>query len=454
MFRKPRFPLPTVEKVRIEKQLVWLERRFGIEPIRAYSSLTSQSTQWQQWQTAAGTLGGIRLLRQEIYEGVQQRLPFVGNVCELIDWDGHSAVPRDPDIILLNPREQTSLEALLNRVASHLALRFIGSLGPQEKGDHDGITLAESLLVYFGFGVCAANMSLQTSQFTLGDQHAWHHQKYTESAARHFGVTLSYRVWLQGDSPHDLASSLRLDARTPFQKALSYLRLTGDTLFDPHRTAGLFDVQQVGSLMDWLWDATASQTAGVLQRVLDLTQPGSLSPDGEAEFLFRLLPELLHSSDASIRWLACRVADRFATVHSGVLEGLRDLLTDPDPRIRGEAVAAMIYGASAGEFQARDLLISLKDDDPQVVQVALQGLIYLRQTEEDLVPALLSLIRRSLNRVMGPMLDFLCAALDTVSTDAESHLREFLQTDNEEYLYVLQCLRAWRASGDLEEQPE
>jgi hypothetical protein len=438
MFRKPRFPLPTIEKVNIEYHLDWLARRFGDVPIRQHSSWSLQSGGLRPFLSASG------MDRQGILSLIADRFPFATAGCELVDWDGQAQVPPDPDVILLNPEEQTNPEALISRVACHLARRYLASLHPDQLETAELASLSELLPLYFGWGVFMANMALRTTQYTHGESHFWHHQKYTDSAARHFGVALAYRAWVRHDLPENLARALRPDARVPYLKTLKYLQRTGDSLFDPLRKNSLFVLQQFEQLEPLLDNASDSQTVAVLQRLLDISEPGSLDVDEACGFLFQRLPELLRHPDESVRTLACLAADRFGSASGEVLDGLRDLLSDPDPGIRKEATSSIIYLAPPGQLLARDLVVSLKDNDAKVVETAVKGLVFLQQQDEDVVPELLGLLRRALNLAAGVDPGFLMAALDTVSGDAERHIREYLQYDPEEVDAALGYLRGWR----------
>ena len=442
MFRKPRFPLPTIEKVNIEYHLDWLWRRFGISPIQDYSTFLTSSPELNPLRTATGIdISGLLGL-------VEDRYGFGNSGCELIKWDGYSKVPPDRDIILLDPSQQVNQGALIDRVAGHLSRRYLDSLPPEDFGRADPVLISELLPVYFGFGVFCANLSLRTTHYSHGESHYWHHQKNTSMAARHFGVALSYRTWIRDDANEELSRALRPDARVPYLRALDYLRRTEDSVFNPERQTSLFSIQDIWQLESLLEGATISATAGILQQLLELTKDRSPSmATRDLNFLYRRLPELLRSPDESIRVLACQAADRFGTVESDVLEGLKDLLSDPDSRIRKEATSSIIYLAPPGQLFARDLIILLKDDDPDVVAAAVKGLVFLQQKDEDVVPELLTLIRKGLNLGCGIDLSFLFGALDTVSTKTENHLSDFLQSDQAELRTALDYVRDWRAQA-------
>lgn len=438
MFRKVRFPLPTIEKVNIEYHLDWLLRRFGESPIHEHQTLTVRSPELTSFVTKAG------LDRVGIQQMIENRFPFDCSGCELIDWDGQAEVPPDPDIILLNPNEQVNPEAMINRIACHISRRFLASMDTTELEHADLTDLSELMTVYFGLGVFGANMALQTTQYTHGEWHYWQHQKYTDSAARHFGVALAYMSWIRNDPEEKLARALRPDARVPFQRALKYLQRTNDSLFDAATNTSVFAMDQVQLLEPLLENASVGQTVGVLQRMLEIAEPGTLSDTESASFLYQRLPELLRSPDDSVRMLACLAADRFGTVNADVLDGLKDLLSDPVPEIRKEATLGVIYLAPSGQLLARDLVISLKDEDSGVVEAAVKGLLFLQQQDEDVVPELLTLIRKGLNMAGGVSLSFLFGALDTVSADAESHISDFLKSDPQELRTALHYIRDWR----------
>ena len=440
MFGKVQFPLPTVEKVAIEYHLDWLFRRFGTEPIQRRPTLTPDSDELQPF------FADSNIARQGLLDFIASHYPFYCDGCEIAVWDGRAAPPLEPDLVLLSPEEHEHPVAMVNRMATHLAQRYIVRLPQTEWQSADFAMLSELLALYFGWGIFGANMTLITSMYTHGEWHEWKQQKYTQIAARQFGAALAYRSWLRKDPQEKkLDRYLRPDAQVPFRRALKYLRIRGDSLFNATNDSSVFVAKSLQELQPFLFSTSDSQTTAALRRVVELAQPGELLDDESAMFLYQGLPDWLNSRDPSIRILACRVADRFGKVEGEVLQCLKDRLSDTNAEIRQEATANIVYLAAPGQIQARDLRCSLKDNHFGTVKAAVQGIVYLQQIEEELVPDLLRLIRRGSNDGQDDNdLCFLVAALDTVCSNPEERLAEFLREDPEEMVNVTARLRDWR----------
>ena len=161
MFGRPQFPLPTADKVAIEFHLDWLLRRFGLDPIREYPTLTPRSTEVSRFfQTH-------RFEPSDLLEFIAKRYPFACDGCEISAWNGAGVPPLNPDVILLSPEEQTHPVAMANRMATHLAQRYLLNLPESEWQQTDFVMLAELLPLYFGWGIFSANMTLVNQLFTV-----------------------------------------------------------------------------------------------------------------------------------------------------------------------------------------------------------------------------------------------------------------------------------------------
>ena len=440
MFGKPQFPLPTADKVAIEFHLDWLLRRFGLEPIREFSTLTPRSPELSPF------FQSDRFDPSDLLNYIGDRYPFASDGCEISFWEGAVLPPLDPDVVLLSPEEQSHPLAMVNRMATHLAQRYLLSLPAAETKRTDFAMLSEMLPLYFGWGVFSANMTLMTSMYTHGDWHEWKHQKFTENAARHFGAALAYRSWVRQDPDEQtLAKSLRPDAEVPFRKALKYLLATGDSLVFNDTPTSVFHVNSLSKL-DFFWDnASCTTTVAALRRILELTEPGTLQNESMGRAFYQMLPTWLGSADDSVRLLACLVADRFDRLEGEALNCLKDRLSDPVPEVRQAATQCIVYLAPPGEIQARDLRRSLKDQHAGTVRAAVRGLVFLQQREESLVADLLRLLRRALNDGQDEdSLQFLVAALDIVALDPEKRLLEFFREDPDGLLTIERVLADWR----------
>lgn len=443
MFGKTKYPLETIEKVNIEYHLDWLFRRYGETPIHDFTTLTAKSREVAGLVSRSGEID-----RSTVVDLIASRFPFDCNGCELIDWDGESQVPADWDVILLNPDEQVNIGALISRVACHLAGRYLVSVDFHESGRLDQKILMEFLPVYFGLGVFCANFALKTTQFSDGDMHFWHHQKYTDTAARHFGTALAYLTWIRRDPSEHWSRVLRPDARVPYRKAVRYLMQTNDSLFHPSIERSVFAEKDISILVGQIPEATAGSTFGILDRIDMVTDGNSLEQnDHQLGGFAAWLPDLLRNNDPSIRLKACQLAKKFGVVEGETLGRLKDLWFDSQAEIRQEAIEAAVYLAPQGQLLCSDLRIPLKDHDDGVVEAAIKGLLFLQQADERIVPGLLGLIRRTMNDDRTGNLTFILGALDTVSANAEEHLTDFFQGEDVELEIARRCLRDWRTSA-------
>jgi tetratricopeptide (TPR) repeat protein len=96
--------------------------------------------------------------------------------------------------------------------------------------------LTDLATVYFGMGIFVANASLRDRNYHVGNWEVWSVSRQGYLTAPILAYALALFAWLRQEAQPDWARYLRLDVRSPFWKALSYLVHTENAVILPAET--------------------------------------------------------------------------------------------------------------------------------------------------------------------------------------------------------------------------
>jgi tetratricopeptide (TPR) repeat protein len=115
----------------------------------------------------------------------------------------------------------------------HAHLLGGGRISRKEE-DHEPLT--DLATVYFGMGIFIANATLRDKSYHLGNWEGWIISRQGYLTAPILAYALALFAWLRRETQPEWAGSLRLDVRSPFRKALSYLAHTEGAVLLPPET--------------------------------------------------------------------------------------------------------------------------------------------------------------------------------------------------------------------------
>ena len=352
MFGRSKFPLETDEKVLVEYHLHCLLRWLPND-WQPPQNLTRQSLDIKRLanpRTDSQPFDYLATLQL-----VKERLPFPCDDCELIFWDGQAQVPFSPDIILLDPIQQENLDALIARIAFHLSACHWSKVVDQPLlSTCDPVLLYELTPVLAGLGIFCANSALidesvhdpVESMAILSMQHDYTCQLHSMTVAppRYFGVALAYLQKLYPAKDTSWKRRLRPDAKSAFQKTLSYLNQSQDCLIHSGRQTTLFDEKEISVLVRQLEKASPSKTYAILNVVLMQLDPNNKPvSDGRLHLLKEKFPGLLRHQDRHVRRMVAQLLQHCLHVQQPSLDAIQELLVDssacllytsPSPRDR------------------------------------------------------------------------------------------------------------------------
>ena len=98
----------------------------------------------------------------------------------------------------------------------------------RDAADHEPLT--DLATIYFGMGVFTANASFRDKSYRSGNWEHWSISRQGYLTAPILAYALALFAWLREEPKPSWARHLRLDVRSPFRKALSYLAQTKDVV--------------------------------------------------------------------------------------------------------------------------------------------------------------------------------------------------------------------------------
>src|SRR5262249_40170017 len=131
-----------------------------------------------------------------------------------------------------------------------------------DEPDHERVT--DLLTAFLGFGVIAANQTLEERYESHGNWSRWTIGRSGYLPAHVFGYALALFAWFRSETQPLWAGALRLDARTALFGGLKFLKKTGDSLFCPGTAGPSCHSTSVADLIAALANGTPGTRLSVL----------------------------------------------------------------------------------------------------------------------------------------------------------------------------------------------
>lgn len=349
----PKCPLDTQSKTWIERRMVWLAERFGIDRMRDATVITPTPEFFPDPYTP-DEAGFRHTLRR---------------VCGYMSMDPNSVrfVLADDDQMpnvagLYQMRERSiihvtrgqladplSLIATLTHEIAHELLLKGGHLTP-DIPDHEQVT--DLLPVFLGLGIFGANVTIRESSWSHGQWSGWQVKKQGYLSSLHFGYALGVFSYVRGENNPKWVKHLRPDAGVTMKAALGYLRKTDDSLFRPTASARRGTPAE---LADKLADPSPTVRLNALWDVQLLTErPGEL---------LQAIELCLTHKDLDVRRKAVELVGAFGPAAARNVPTLLGLLLHEDDGAQFEAATALGRIGADAEEVVPALAYSLKKYD-------------------------------------------------------------------------------------------
>lgn len=237
----------------------------------------------------------------------------------------------------------------------HAHLLGGGRISAKEE-DHEPLT--DLATVYFGMGIFVANATVRDKSYHVGTWEGWSISRQGYLTAPILAYALALFAWLRQETRPAWARYLRLDVRSPFRKALSYLAHTKGAVVLPPE-------------MD---DAGSSACSSDLRPRLGVRLPNDSEADGDG------------AADLAVSFDDTPADDRFAEatvlVQQGQCENAVRLLSEVlihDPRdgeaYQQRALAYLGLGKWTEALTDAEQAVRLSPDDSESYRV--RGMAYL-----------------------------------------------------------------------------
>lgn len=276
----PKCPLDTHHKTWIERRMVWLAERFGLDRMRNATVVTPTPEFFPDPYTPDEAGFRHTLRRVCRYMGVDPNsLRFALADDDQLDAAG-LYVQRERSIIYVarsRLEDPTRLVATLAHELAHELLLNGGHISP-DASDHEEVT--DLLPVFLGLGIFGANGTVRETAWR--NAHASYSQVSRQGylSSLQLGYALGVFAYVRGENNPKWVKHLRPDAGVTMKAALGYLRKTDDSLFRVTATARRGTPME---LADLLADPSPTVRLNALWDVRQLAdRPGRAAVRGRA----------------------------------------------------------------------------------------------------------------------------------------------------------------------------
>lgn len=425
----PKCPLGTRDKAWVERRMLWLADRFGLDRLRDAAVVTPTDDFFPDRYTPDED--GLEVTSGRVcrHMGVDPRaVQFAVAEDEQLPDAAGVYFQGDRSVIYIARRQLADPMGLIATVAHELAHELLlkGGHLTTDTADHEQVT--DLLPVFLGVGIFGANATVRTRAWRSGDWEFFSASKQGYLSALQLGYALAVFAHLRGEHRPRWVKHLRPDAGVTMKAALDYLRKTNDCLFHPTATARRgTPAELVAELADpsptvrlnALWDA--QEFAGKPAALLAAVEP------------------CLKDKDADVRREAVRAVGGFGVAAGRLVPVLTDAMfhaADDEVRV-GAAVALGRMGLDDPANVVPALLSAVAADHPALVAAAAGSLVPFGEKAAGGEAKLLAALEAAGHRDDGPRVGHLIAALLAAVPDAAAKIKASVSTGDPELRRVV-----------------
>jgi hypothetical protein len=438
----PKCPLDTYEKTWTEWRMRWLADQFGVERLlRAEVVLPTNELFAEPYR---GTVEDARRLMDRLCAHLAidprtielEALPDV----QLPGVAGHYDRSEQTVIRVAESQlaEPLRLVATLAHELAHEKLLGGGLLDP-DVADHEWVT--DLLPVFFGLGLFAANATVSEQYENQGQVSWWSIGRQGYLPSRIFGYALALFAFVRGERDPSWAKHLRLDASSPLQGGLRYLRKTNDTLFHPNTARAKSMPQSSAELTVRLKTGSPTFRMAALWEIRDrpVTEPDVVAAVGLG----------VKDTDPAVASAACQTLAAFGPAAAPGVPHLVDALSGGCEITRVHAACALGALRQRPDVVVPELCAWLREKErDEIVEVA-GALRQYGPLAEASATRILDVLRTAVIECDHGLIEALVGALLSVSPDPERLVRDHVpKRDSEMRQIVLTAIREQRALSE------
>ncbi len=331
---RPKCPLDTGEKVWIERRMLWLADRFGIERLRAATVVLPTAEFFPEpyeKDVEGAERGFAKVCRFMGVDPDSVRLEIVDD--ETIPGAAGLYLTQKRSRIAVARSQLEDLTKLLATVAHELAHELLLKGGHLDTDwpDHEQIT--DLLPVFLGVGLFGANATVATSSYSDGPMHYFTGSRQGYLSSISLGYALALFAYARGERKPTWAMYLRRDARTTMRAGLRFLFKTNDTLFHPNSFGAPRTQPSIPELLTALEHSSPSVRLGALR---DAGEIEAKSPE-----LLAAVEKCLQDRDSGVRKVAIQTLGCFGSAAAHALPLLIDVAWYGSSELRIAACTAL-----------------------------------------------------------------------------------------------------------------
>ncbi len=420
-------PLDTWYKTWIERRMVWLADRFGLDRMRN-ATVILPTPEFFPDSYSPDEAGFRHTLRRVCgYMGVDpDSVRFVLADDEELPNAAGVYYQRERSVIVIARRQLADPSSLVATLAHELAHEHLlkGGHLTADTADHEMVT--DLLPVFLGLGVFGANATLRTKSWSDGQMSYFQASRQGYLSSLQLGYALAVFCHVRGEHRPKWVKHLRPDAGVTLKAGLAYLTKTADTLFDPDADSLGRGTPSAHQLKHQLAHASPTVRLNALWDVPDLPPPELLT---EVE-------QCVRHRDGAVRREAVRVLGGYGPAAAGSVPTLIEILLN-DEDIAGNEAAHALGNIGTDAEAVVPALVSVLTDRTTVTPAA-AALVRFGPAVASSEPKLLTALEAAGNRSDDTAAANLIAALLAADPDAAGRVKaHFAEADKEERRVVL-----------------
>lgn len=414
----PRCPLDTADKAWVERRMLWLAGRFGIDRLRNARVILPTDEFFPADYTPDEDGASACLVRLCEYMGVD---PFAVRLTVVPDEQMHGVAglyeQRARSTIYVAQSQLEAPNRLIATLAHELAHELLLKGGHLTAGERDHELVTDLLPVFLGTGILIANATVMSQSVRYGNENHWviGQQGYLSSIT--LGYALALFAFVRGEIKPAWRRHLRWDARSTLQSGLRFLRRTGDSLFRSETVETAQESPSTAITQRRLSDPSATVRLAALW---DIDDHGLTDPELAASVAARM-----EDTDAEVRRVAVATLGRFGMAAAKFRPQLAAFLHLGTLRVQAAAAVALA-GIGVADSDTLQAIIGLVGHpDGEVAATAARALGRLGSAATTAIPRLLELLEWAGGVGEPDRLDVIAGTLRTVTPDALALVREY-----------------------------
>ena len=445
----PKCPLGTYEKTWTEWRMCWLAEKLGLERLLEAEVILPTDEYFPEMYD--GTADDAQRIMDQLCDVMgldagKLQMEIVPDE-QMPEATGEYHGGKQP-LIRVKESQLLSPERLTATLAHELAHEILlgGGLLTDDVPDHEWIT--DLLPAYLGLGIFAANSVMYENYWTTGQLSYWQMGKQGYLPARIFGYAFALFCYMRREDVPDWLKFLRLDAANALQAGQRYLVHSEDTLFHPDAIRQAGKPPSLGELTERLTNRSASVRLGALW---ELKQQGPAAAQAVPATL-----RCLQDRDPEIPGEAAMTLAALGPAAAAGAPELRRLLWHAVPTTRKCAAYALGVLHADPEKDIPELIASLRDDNPGVLESVSGALLQYGEPAEVAVPRLLEVLGRALVNCEHALVESVLTTLSAIDADVEQRVADRFEDDPELRdlaLTVLQEQREAASPDDADPEP-